>query len=143
MSNNKEQRHVQKYNPNKYNNAVLCEVCGNITFADDYGNTDKCPNCGWMQDGGNELMEKWHEISYPMLVPLSRACEQYKAGQKFKATFDVFINGFMFYLEMLFCHHGLVYEVYTKMKSQDLKKYVSGDCIVVFAVKKLSKNTTM
>lgn len=88
-------------------------------------------------------MEKWHEISYPMLVPLSRACEQYKAGQKFKATFDVFINGFMFYLEMLFCHHGLVYEVYTKMKSQDLKKYVSGDCIVVFAVKKLSKNTTM
>lgn len=111
MSNNKEQRHVQKYNPNKYNNAVLCEVCGNITFADDYGNTDKCPNCGWMQDGGNELMEKWHEISYPMLVPLSRAREQYKAGQKFKATFEDFINGLNWYKEMLFWHNNKYYAV--------------------------------
>ena len=37
----------KKYNPNEYNNATKCEVCGNLTFSDDYGNTDKCPHCGW------------------------------------------------------------------------------------------------
>lgn len=101
----------KKYNPMEYNNVTKCEVCGNLTFADDYGNTDKCPNCGWMQDGGNELMEKWHGISYPMLVPLSRAREQYKKGQKFKATFEDFINGLNWYKEMLFWHNNKYYAV--------------------------------
>ena len=95
----------EKYNPMEYNNAVKCEVCGGLTFADDYGNTEKCPNCGWMECSHNELMEKWHGVSYPMLVPLSRAREQYKAGKKFKATFEDFINGLKFYKEMLFWHN--------------------------------------
>ena len=82
----------KKYNPSDYNNAVQCEVCGQITYADDYGNTDKCPNCGWIGCADNERTDKTLGISYPMLVPLSRAREQYKAGQKFKATFDDFIK---------------------------------------------------
>lgn len=49
-----------------------------------------------------------------MLVPLSRAREQYKSGQKFKATFEDFINGLMFYSEMLFWHNGKNYEVFRK-----------------------------
>lgn len=102
------------YNPVEYNNAVQCEVCGQLTFADDYGNTDKCPHCGWLQSPGNELLEQWQGISYPMLVPLSRAREQYKAGQKFKATFEDFINGLKFYAEMLFWHGGNVYTVCRK-----------------------------
>ncbi len=56
-------------------------------------------------------MEKWHGISYPMLVPLSRAREQYKAGQKFKATFEDFINGLNWYKEMLFWHNNKYYAV--------------------------------
>ncbi|MCH5259596.1 MAG: hypothetical protein J1F18_07580 [Lachnospiraceae bacterium] len=36
----------KKYNPNEYDNAVPCEVCGGLNFADDYGNTDNCTNCG-------------------------------------------------------------------------------------------------
>lgn len=108
----------KKYNSMEYNNATKCEVCGSLTFMDDYGNTDKCPNCGWMQSSDDELMEKWHGISYPMLVPLSRAREQYKAGQKFKATFDDFINGLRFYSEMLFWYDKLCYAVcYGKNKT--------------------------
>ena len=86
----------KKYNTMEYNNAIACEVCGGLNFADDYGNSAKCPHCGWQQCGSNETEEKWHGISYPMLVPLSRAREQYKAGKPFKATFEDFINGFNF-----------------------------------------------
>ena len=59
-------------------------------------------------------MDTEQGISYPMLVPLSRAREQYKAGQKFKATFEDFINGLKFYAEMLFWHNNKVHEVYYK-----------------------------
>ncbi len=53
-----------------------------------------------------------------MLVPLSRAREQYKAGQKFKATFEDFINGLKFYAEMLFWYDGLCYAVYYGKKEK-------------------------
>ena len=91
----------------KYNNPIKCELCGGVNLADDYGNSDKCLNCGWMACSHNEQMEEWHGISYPMLVPLSRARQQYLAGQKFKATFDDFINGLKFCAERLFWHKGL------------------------------------
>lgn len=102
----------KEYNPSEYNNAVPCEVCGGLVFMDDYGNGDKCSNCGWLQSSHNELMEEWHGISYPMLVPLSRARAQYKAGQKFKATFEDFINGLKWYKEMLFWHDSKCYAAY-------------------------------
>lgn len=101
----------KKYNSMEFNNAKKCEICGNLIFMDDYGNTDKCSNCGWIQNGDSELMEKWHGVSYPMLVPVSRAREQYKAGQKFKATFEDFINGLKFYKEMLFWYKDKYYAV--------------------------------
>lgn len=102
----------KKYNTMEYNNAIACEVCGRLNFADDYGNSAKCPHCGWQQCGSNEMEEKWYGISYPMLVPLSRAREQYKSGKPFKATFEDFINGFNFYGEMLFWYNGRPYQVY-------------------------------
>ncbi len=101
----------KKYNPIEYNNAVPCEVCGSIIFMDDYGIMDKCPNCGWVGCSGNELLEEWRGISYPMLVPISRAREQYKNGQKFKATFEDFINGLNWYKEMLFWYNSEHYAV--------------------------------
>ncbi|MDE5563190.1 MAG: hypothetical protein K2J01_06575 [Clostridiales bacterium] len=104
----------KKYNTMEYNNAIKCEICGALTFADDYGNTCKCQKCGWKSNGGSEFYEECYGISYPMLVPLSRAKEQYKAGQKFKAMFEDFINGLKFYAEMLFWHNGKVYEVFRK-----------------------------
>lgn len=85
----------KKYHTMEYNNAIACEVCGGLNYADDYGNSAKCPHCGWQQCGSNETEEKWHGISYPMLVPLSRAKEQYKAGKPFKATFEDFIEGIL------------------------------------------------
>ena len=129
----------KKYDPMEYNNVIKCEVCGNLTFADDYGNTDRCPNCGWMQDGGNELMEKWHGISYPKLVPLSRAREQYKNGQKFKATFEDFINGLKWYKEMLFWYNGKYFAVYyldtgISLENREIKqKYKDVDEFVAHA----------
>ena len=101
----------KKYNPMENNNAVKCQVCGQLAFMDDYGNIDKCVNCGWEGCTQNTLMEKWHGISYPMLVPLSRAREQYKKGQKFKATFEDFINGLNWYKEMLFWYNNKYYAV--------------------------------
>lgn len=104
----------KKYNPSEYNNAVPCEICGSLTYADDYGNTERCSNCGWKSNGDSEFYEECYGISYPMLVPLSRAKEQYKAGRKFKATFEDFINGLKFYAEMLFWHNGKIYEVFRR-----------------------------
>ncbi len=92
-----------------------------------------------MQCADNERTDKTLGISYPMLVPLSRAREQYKAGQKFKATFEDFINGLLFYSEMLFWHDGIVYSVFTKLKNNDLEAYAAGDCIVEFCSKELSQ----
>lgn len=123
----------KKYNPNEYNNAVPCEVCGKLTFSDDYGNTDKCQHCGWKSSSDSEFYEECYGISYPLLVPLSRAKEQYKAGQKFKATFEDFINGLKFYAEMLFWYNGKVYEVFRRNGSVVLsskeseQKFISTD----------------
>ena len=119
----------------QFNNPIKCAVCGRLNYADDYGNTDKCPNCGWKDNGDSEFFEDCHGISYPMLVPLSRAREQYRSGQKFKATFDDFINGLKFYSEMLFWHHGLVHEVFTKHKGSGSIEQESDDHIVVFCNK--------
>ena len=49
-----------------------------------------------------------------MLVSLSRAREQYKQGLPFKADFDEFIRGLLFYSEMLFDYRGTTYEVFMK-----------------------------
>lgn len=126
---------IEKYNSMQFTNTIKCEVCGRLNYADDYGNTDKCPHCGWRDNGDSEFFEDCYGISYPMLVPLSRAREQYRSGQKFKATFEDFINGLKFYSEMLFWHHGLVHEVYTRQKGDDLKEYFEGNCTVVFCNK--------
>lgn len=115
----------------EYINPAKCEVCGGLTFTDDYGNSDKCPHCGWIQSCDSETMEELRGISYPMLVSLSRAREQYRNGQKFKATFDEFINGLKFYSEMLFWHKGIVYETYTEF-SGDVGNYRAEDCSVKF-----------
>ena len=102
----------KNYSSMDFTNPIKCEVCGRLNYADDYGNTDKCPHCGWISCPENNLLEEWYGISYPMLVPLSRAREQYKTGQKFKASFEDFINGLKWYKEMLFWYKGLCYPVY-------------------------------
>ena len=48
----------KKYHTMEYNNAIACEVCGGLNYADDYGNSAKCPHCGWQQCGSNETEEK-------------------------------------------------------------------------------------
>ena len=87
-----------------------CDVCGRIVMVDQYGN-GVCDNCGWVQSKNEIEFEMVNKISYPNLVPLSRARQQYKQGKPFKATFEDFVNGLFFYGEMLFKHKGELFEV--------------------------------
>jgi len=92
---------------------VPCSICGHLALQDQYGNGE-CTHCGWKFSKDEEEFERKMKISYPMLVPPSRAREQYRQGKPFKATFEDFIYGLMFYSEMLFEHNNNIYEVYYK-----------------------------
>ena len=102
---------MNKDNPYIKNIPGVCTVCGKIAYFDQYGN-GICKNCGWEMERDEEQMGKMQGISYPMLVPVWRAREQYKQGKPFKATFEDFINGLYFYSEMEFKHKGKIYVVY-------------------------------
>ena len=93
---------------------VLCEICGYPVLHNEYGFYQDCPKCGWRRGGDNTELEQQWGISYPMLVSLSHAREQYKQGLPFKADFDEFIRGLLFYSEMLFDYRGTTYEVFMK-----------------------------
>lgn len=88
-----------------------CEVCGYPVVRYEYGVCMKCDSCGWESGGENDKFEKEYHISYPMMVPLSRAREQYKQGIPFKATFEDFINGLSFYSEVAFTFGKINYGV--------------------------------
>ena len=89
-----------------------CEICGYPVVHYEYGFYQDCPKCGWRRGGDNTELEQQWGISYPMLVSLSRAREQYKQGLPFKADFDEFIRGLLFYSEMLLDYQGETYEAY-------------------------------
>ncbi len=92
---------------------VKCAVCGNpINYYEEYRMYDQCPCCGWRCGGNDAEMEKQWGISCPMLVSLSHAKEQYKKGVPFKADFDEFVKGLLFYSEMLVDYQGVTYEAY-------------------------------
>ena len=106
---------MSKKNPYTRDIPAPCTVCGKIAFFDQFGNGE-CPHCGWEMCRDEEKMGREQGISYPMLVPVWRAREQYKQGKPFKATFDDFVNGLYYYSEMLFKHKGTIYEVFFKNK---------------------------
>ena len=91
---------------------LLCEICGYPIIHNEYGSYQTCPKCGWRRGGDNTELEQQWGISYPMLVSLSHAREQYRQGLQFKADFDEFIRGLFFYSEMLFDHEQTTYEVF-------------------------------
>lgn len=99
-----------RINPYERTEIKNCDVCGNLVSVDIFGN-GKCEHCGWIQNKDEEDFEQKTKVSYPNLVPLSRAREQYKRGEPFKATFEDFVNGLYFYSEMLFTYHEKTYEV--------------------------------
>ena len=104
---------MSKKNPYKEDNPGICTVCGKIAFFDEFGN-GTCPHCGWEMCKDEEAMGVEQGVSYPMLVPVWRAREQYQQGKPFKATFEDFVNGLYFYSEMSFRHKGIPYEVFFK-----------------------------
>ena len=65
-----------------------CEICGYPVVNYESGVCMRCEKCGWQSGGDNIEYEKKYGISYPMVVPLSRAKVQYKAGKPFKATYN-------------------------------------------------------
>ena len=91
---------------------VSCEICGHPVIDHESGVCMRCEKCGWQSGGDNMVLERQWGISYPMLVSLSHAKEQYKQGLPFKADFDEFVRGLLFYSEMLFDYHGETYEAY-------------------------------
>ena len=111
---------------------VPCEICGYPVIHNEYGFYQNCPKCGWRRGGDNTELEQQWGISYPMLVALSHAREQYKQGLPFKADFDEFIQGLFFYSEMLFDYQGATYEVFLKGDEKSI--------LLSFAVRNFSKN---
>ena len=91
---------------------VPCEICGHPVVNDESGVCMRCEKCGWQSGGDNIEYEEKYGISYPMVVPLSRAKMQYREGKPFKPTFEDFIRGLDFYSEMLFDYQGETYEAY-------------------------------
>ena len=94
---------------NKIQNIETCCVCGKPAFADGC-KFIKCPYCNF------EIEQSWdkahpEKITYPLLVSVSRAREQYRAGKPFQASFEEFLEGLDFYAEMSFRHGGLLYYV--------------------------------
>lgn len=134
----KHNRNVMGLNPNDFkyfkyedpslkDEIVKCSVCGKAALQDHYGNGE-CKNCGWEFSSEEDEFEKKYKISYPMLVPVSRAREQYKNGLPFKATFEDFVNGLFFYSEMVFKYNNTTYEVFIRsdytivLCSQDIEQ---------------------
>lgn len=109
--NPKDFRYFDYDDPYVKDQIVKCSICGGIALQDQYGNGE-CKNCGWQFSKDEDKFEKDMGISYPMLVSPSTAREQYKKGLPFKATFDEFIKGLLFYSEMLFTYNSISYEVF-------------------------------
>ena len=110
---------------------VPCEVCGFPVAHYERGGYAHCPHCGWRRGGDNMKLESQWGISYPMLVSLSHAKEQYKRGEPFKADFDEFVRGLLFYSEMLFDYHGETYEVYL-YRDKNIEPYKFVFCCAEF-----------
>ena len=89
----------------------FCEICGYPVVNDESGVCMCCERCGWQSCGDNIEYEEKYDISYPMVVPLSRAKMQYREGKPFKPTFEDFIHGLDFYSEMAFTYRRVKYGV--------------------------------
>ena len=89
----------------------FCEICGYPVVNDESGVCMRCEKCGWQSCGDNIEYEEKYDISYPMVVPLSRAKMQYREGKPFKPTFEDFIHGLDFYSEMAFTYRRVKYGV--------------------------------
>ena len=100
-------------NKNPYQRDIVqkCDVCGRIVFVDQFGN-GVCESCGWVQSANEEQFEMANKISYPNLVPLSVAKEQYAKGLPFTPSFEDFLNGLLFYSEMEFDYNNKHYGVF-------------------------------
>ena len=108
-----------------------CEICGYPVVHYEYGFYQDCPKCGLRRGGDNTELEQQWGISYPMLVSLSHAREQYKQGLPFKADFDEFIRGLLFYSEMLFDYQGETYEAYL-YRNKNVEPYKFVFCCTEF-----------
>ena len=110
---------------------VPCEICGYPVVHHEYGGYSYCEKCGWRRGGDNTELEQQWGISYPMLVSLSHAREQYKQGLPFKADFDEFVRGLLFYSEMLFDYQGETYEAYL-YRNKNVEPYKFVFCCTEF-----------
>lgn len=109
---------------------IKCSICDNVAIQDQYG-AGECKFCGWKFSRNEVDYEKDFKISYPMLVPVSRAREQYKKGLPFKATFEDFVNGLRFYSEMTLKYENKDYGVFLYSK-EEIENFEDIDGVVEF-----------
>ena len=102
---------MNKKNPFIRDIIMRCIICEKIIMVDQNG-CGRCEQCNWAQGNNDEESEDKYKISYPDLVPLSKARQQYKEGKPFTPSFEDFVNGLIFYSEMEFIYNEKDYGVF-------------------------------
>ena len=87
-----------------------CDVCKNMLEIDQYGNSNACPNCGWLQSE-----ESYQHPNVPGIrnIPsLNNAIKQYNNGESATlANFNDFIETYNNYGEVEFTLNNIRYSV--------------------------------
>lgn len=80
---------------------VKCDVCKNMLEIDQYGNSNACPNCGWLQS--EEAYQHPNVAGIRNIPSLNNAIKQYNSGKPATlANFDDFIETYQNYGEVEF-----------------------------------------
>lgn len=92
---------------------VKCDVCKNMIEIDKYGNSNACPNCGWLQS--EESYQHPNVPGISNIPSLLNAIRQYdNGGSATLANFNDFIEAYNNYGEVEFTlnntRYGVLYD---------------------------------
>ncbi len=107
-----------------------CDVCRQPVWLDQYGNGEKCANCGWHQS--EESVNHPDRAGILNIPSLNSARKLYKQGKALIADLDDFINAYKYYGEMEFTYNDIVYGVFAPKGTVILFESVSGKEIGYF-----------
>lgn len=87
-----------------------CDVCKNMLKIDQYGNSNACPNCGWLQS--EEAYQHPNVAGIRNIPSLNNAIKQYNSGKPSTlANFDDFLETYQNYGEVEFTLNNIRYGV--------------------------------
>lgn len=86
------------------------DVCKNMLEIDQYGNSNACPNCGWLQS--EEAYQHPNVAGIRNIPSLNNAIKQYNSGKPATlANFDDFLETYQNYGEVEFTLNNIRYGV--------------------------------